>query len=119
MLLYHAFNSFLQYYIKQIPVVEPANRPIQTENYEAFLVLLDDLNARRRKDVKGAVADFLKGCNRTEQSWSTMVLLRDLQLGITQKGVNKVYTGLIPVYEVQLAETVKDVTLTDKNMINA
>lgn len=118
MLLYHAFNSFLQYYIKQIPVVEPASRPIQAENYEAFLMLLDDLNAHRRKDVKGAVADFLKGCNRTEQSWYTMVLLRDLQLGITQKGVNKVYTGLIPVYEVQLAETVKDVTLTDKKQLN-
>ena len=117
-LLYYAFNTFLQYYIKQIPVVEPANRPIQAENFKAFLTLLDDLNDRKIKNVKGAVAEFLRSCNAQEQMWYTRVLLRDLELGITQKGVNKAYGSFIPVYDVQLAETVKDVTLTDKKQLN-
>lgn len=62
-LLYYAFNTFLQYYIKQIPDAEPACRPIQAENLDKFIMLLDALNARKVKDVKGAVADFLCLCN--------------------------------------------------------
>ena len=38
-LLYYAFNKFLQYYIKQVPSVEPAERDIEPENYAAFLSL--------------------------------------------------------------------------------
>ena len=117
-LLYYAFNSFLQYYIKQIPAVEPAVRPIQADNYENFIELLKNLSARKVQDVKGTVAAFLKLCNETEQKWYRRVLLRNLEIGITQKGVNKAYPGFIPVYEVQLAETVKDITLTDKKQLN-
>lgn len=117
-LLYYAFNSFLQYYIKQIPSSMPADRLIQAENFDRFIGLLNDLNARKIKDVKGVVADFLRSCNETEQKWYKGVLSRDLGLGITQKGVNNVYPGFIPTYEVQLAETVKDITLTDKKQLN-
>lgn len=84
-LLYYAFNTFLQYYIKQIPVVEPANRPIQAENFKTFLTLLDNLNDRKIKNVKGAVAEFLCSCNAQEQMWYTRVLLRDLSLGLRRK----------------------------------
>lgn len=117
-ILYYAFNTFLQYYIKQIPSVEPAARPIQAENFNRFFMLLDALNDRKVKDVKGAVGDFLKLCNEIEQKWYKGVLLRNLEIGITQKGVNQAYGDFIPTYEVQLAETVKDVTLTDKKQLN-
>lgn len=119
-LLYYAFDSFLQYYIKQIPDVAPASRPIQAGNLKDFVGLLSALSERRikLKDVKGAVADFLKRCNEIEQTWYKRVLLRNLEIGITQKGVNNAYPGLIPVYDVQLAETIKDITLTDKKQLN-
>ena len=117
-LLYYAFNSFKQYYIKQIPTVKPVLRPIQAGNYNIFIEMLEHLSTREIKDVKGVVADFMKLCNETEQMWYKRVLLRNLEIGITQKGVNKAYPGFIPVYDVQLAETVKDITLTDKKQLN-
>ena len=112
-LLYYAFNTFKQYYIKQVPSPEPAQKDIDPNNYTAFLSLLEALNERTFKQVKERVNDFLTKCNADEQYWYRRVLLRNLEIGITAKGVNKVYTNLIPVYEVLLAESIKDPTLTD------
>lgn len=116
-LLYLAFNSFMQYYIKKIPNVTPASRPIQAGNYQEFVKLMYDLNARKYKDVQGVVTDFLSKCNETEQTWYKRVIMHNLEIGITAKGVNQAYENFIPVYDVQLAESVKDLTLTDKHQL--
>ncbi len=116
-LLYYTFNSFLQYYIKQIPEPAAAAKPISVENYERFIRLLNELNERIYKDVKAVVSDFFERCNPAEQAWYGTVLSRNLNIGITMKGINKAFPGLIPSYEVQLAETIKDITLTDRRTI--
>lgn len=116
-LLYYALNTFKQYYIKQIPNVEPAAKDIDPENYSEFITLLDRLNDRSVIDIKGHVGEFLKKCNKDEQAWYKRVLSRKLEIGITQKGVNKAYEDFIPVYDVMLAEKVEDVTLKDKRTI--
>lgn len=116
-LLWQTYNTFRQYYIKQVPVVTPAAKPISVDNYNAFCQLLDDLNERKFKDVKGVVTEFLGGCNKEEQFWYTRVLKRNLDIGITQKGINKAWPKFIPVYDVLLAESIKDITLTDANTI--
>lgn len=116
-LFYYAFNTFKQYYIKQVPQPEPAVKDINPENFTAFITLLDQLDKRTLSNIKGHVEEFLKKCNQEEQHWYRRVLLRNLEIGITRKGVNKVYKDLIPVYEVQLAESIKDPTLTDTKTI--
>lgn len=112
-LLWQTYNTFRQYYIKQMPVEAPAVKATSVETYERFCTLLDDLNERRYADVKGVVAEFLRSCNEQEQLWYTRVLARNLDLGITQKGINKAWPNFIPVYDVLLAESIKDITLTD------
>lgn len=116
-LFYYAFNSFKQYYIKQVPTPEPAVKDIDVENFKAFITLLQNLNDRALTDVKGHVEEFLRKCNATEQTWYRQVLLRNLGIGMTRKGINKVYKGLIPAYDVLLAESIKDLTLTDAKTI--
>lgn len=116
-LLQYTYNTFKQYYIKQISATIPASKPISVENYNAFCKLLDALNERRYTHVRMAVADFLEHCNEQEQFWYTRVLKRNLDIGITQKGINKAWPGFIQVYDVQLAESIKDITLTDASTI--
>lgn len=116
-ILYYAFNSFKQYYIKLVPQPEAAKKAVSVANYVEFFTLLEKLNAHEISDVKGQVANFLRKCNEAEQHWYRLVLLRNLEIGITQKGVNKAFKNLVPVYDVQLAESVKDITLTDKKTI--
>lgn len=117
-LLYYTLNNFKQYYIKQVPSVEFAEKDIDPENLTIFVELLEKLAAREIVHIKGFVAHFLSQCNMEEQLWYTRVLRRSLDIGISEKTVNKVWPGIIPVYEVQLADKVKDVTLTDAKTIS-
>lgn len=117
-LLYYAFNTFLQYYIKQIPSVEAAKKDIDVNNYVNFIELLDGLSSRRiSSDIQGHVRSFLRLCNAEEQFWYTRVLKRSMEIGIGEKTVNKAYNNYIPAYEVALADRVKDITLTDAKTI--
>lgn len=116
-LLFYAFNSFKQYYVKQIPEITPAGDNNIEAHFTAFIITLENMSARVVSDGRTAIMNVLTGCSRTEFEWYRGVLLRDLGLGITAKGVNQAYPGLIPTYEVQLAESVKDITLTDAKQL--
>lgn len=117
-LLFYAFNSFKQYYVKQLPEITPAGDNNIEAHFTAFINTLENMSARVISNGRTAITNVLSGCSRMEFEWYKGVLLRDLGLGITAKGVNQAYPGLIPTYEVQLAETVKDITLTDKKQLN-
>lgn len=116
-LLYYTFNSFLQYYVKQLPDVRPCFVTSMERNYGEFISLLDSLSQRAVHSPKKAMAEFLEKCSDIEQTWYKKVIARNLEIGITAKGVNQAFPGLIPTYEVQLAESVKDVTLTDAKQL--
>lgn len=117
-LLFYAFNSFKQYYVKQLPEITPAGDNNIEAHFKAFINTLEKMSTREISDGHTAIVNVLSGCSRVEFDWYKGVLLRDLGLGITAKGVNQAYPGLIPTYEVQLAESVKDITLTDKKQLN-
>lgn len=109
-LLFCAYNPFVQYNIKIIPtsISDCTNKQIHPERYQRFLNLLCSLSKR---EVTGNAAiseveSFLKDCCQIEYTWYTRVLTKDLKIGIADKGINKVFKGLIPVYEVLLADKI-------------
>lgn len=109
-LLVCAYSPFLQYNIKKIPISikECTGHSIQPQNYEKFLNLLVRLNKR---EVTGNAAiselsEFLTGCCPEEYTWYSRVLEKDLGIGLADKGINKVFKGLIPTYEVLLADKI-------------
>lgn len=109
-LLVCAYSPFLQYNIKKIPVSidECAEDSIQLQNYEKFLNMLARLNKR---EITGNAAiselsSFLIGCCPEEYTWYSRVLEKDLRIGLADKGINKVFSGLIPTYEVLLADKI-------------
>ena len=106
-LLYLSYNPYLQFYIKKIPIVTTGNEDY-VHNYLNFLQLLGKLSHR---EVTGnaaieAVKITLSSCNKEEQLWYSRVLSKDLKIGLADKGINKVFTKLIPTYEVMLAEKI-------------
>lgn len=109
-LLKSAYDPFIQYNIKKIPVTLSSctGDEIRVDTYGAFLYLLLSLNKR---EVTGntaieAVSKFLVSCCPEEYKWYTRVLERDLKIGLADKGINKVCPKLIPVYEVLLADKI-------------
>lgn len=113
-LLYLAYNPYLQFYIKKIPKIElhqktnVAVKSVDTFNYYKFLELLADL---KKRNITGNAAisnviDFLKDCSREECKWYERVIGKDLKIGLADKGINKAFKGLIPIYEVLLADKI-------------
>ncbi len=109
-LLFSAYNPFVQYNIKKIPtLIEECTSDCESvETYGNFLVLLVQLSKR---EITGNLAvqslsDFLTSCTKLEYKWYTRVIEKDLDIGLADKGINKVFKSLIPTYEVMLASKI-------------
>lgn len=109
-LLVGAYSPFLQFNIKKIPVSIKAcqSTEIHAEMYQKFLNLLVQFNKRELTGNAAidAYASFLQECCPEEYTWYTRVIDKDLKIGMADKGINKVFKGLIPVYEVLLADKI-------------
>lgn len=108
--LYITYNPYVQYNIKKIPVdcSECKSKQVKEVTYSSFLDLLVKLSKR---EVTGNAAiqelsDFLVSCSPDEYKWYTRVIQRDLDVGMADKSINKVFPKLIPVYEVMLAKSI-------------
>lgn len=118
-LLYLAYNPYIQFYIKKIPKVAPQGVGTYETHYVNFLDLLGKLSHR---EITGnaaieAVKTFLSDCFSDEQVWYSRVLGKDLKIGLADKGINKVFSQLIPMYEVMLADKIDPDKLDDPKII--
>ena len=113
-LLERTYNPFRVYGIKKIPVLVSqyhVDNVDTIQQYELFLELLDKLESRQLTGnaAKDALADFLTDCTTAEEyHWYTMVVKRDLKIGITDKTINKISKGHIPVFTCMLAHPYSD-----------
>ena len=106
-LLYLTYNPFLMYNIKKIPQFEESDEEeVQsTDTFIKLVHLLSDLSNRvvTGNTASDAVAHFLSQCSMSEQKWYVRVIQKDLKIGLADKGINRVFKDLIPIYEVLLA----------------
>lgn len=109
-LLFSAYNPFLQFNLKKIPVSMSSCEGTEVSDitYDEFLKLLVKLSKR---EVTGnsaveEVSNFLKKCTAPEYTWYTRVIQKDLKIGLADKGINKAIKDLIPAYEVLLADKI-------------
>lgn len=109
-ILFSAYSPFIQYNIKKIPTEAEDCEGVEVseETYNDFLQLLVSLSKR---EVTGnaaidALEEFLTECCPDEYQWYSRVIEKDLRIGMADKGINKAIKGLIPVYEVLLADKI-------------
>ena len=109
-ILHAAYSPFIQYNLKKIPVdiEECSGSGISADRYGEFLQLLVQLHQRSitGNEAIDTVAEFLRSCSEDEYTWYTRIIKKDLRIGMADKGINKVFKGLIPVYDVMLADKV-------------
>lgn len=108
-MLYLTYNPFLMYNIKKIPAFSKSkDNTVDSKRFEEFTELLKNLSDRNitGNDALNAVSKFLSKCSKQEQEWYPKVLQKDLKIGLADKGINKVFKDLIPVYEVLLADKI-------------
>ena len=109
-LLFSAYNPFLQYNLKKIPISMSScnGTEISDITYDEFLKLLVKLSKREVTGNQAVeeVSSFLEKCSAPEYAWYTRVIQKDLKIGLADKGINKAIKDLIPVYEVLLADKI-------------
>lgn len=114
-LLGWALNPYITFGIKDVPKPTgsaPSPAPADeaalcSQRVGEFVWFLDDLNARKivGNHARDMATAFLNEQPQLWGKWFRRVLMKDLRFGMTAKTVNKVFPGLVPTFEVQLAET--------------
>lgn len=115
-LLFLAYNPFLVYNIKKVPIYTPdinSREYSMSSNLMQFIELLKQLKDRviTGNEALAMVQRFFSGCTNLEYEWYSKILQKDLKIGLADKGINKVFKGLIPTYEVLLANKLELVDL--------
>jgi DNA ligase-1 len=106
-ILYYTYNSFITYGIKSIDFegINSGNKNL-IDNWEPVKELLDKLAERRltgnaaRDEIINVASMYVSD----EQTMIKRIINRDMEAGFSESTVNKVWEGLIPVFDVALAE---------------
>lgn len=107
-LLNYAYNPYKKYNIVEFGEVEPLPHKEPTiTSYTRFLEHLDLLEKRilTGGEALSTINTFFNKLNEREIKWYSRVLKKDLKAGITSTTINKVFPGLIPVFECMLAKS--------------
>lgn len=104
-----AYDKFKTYRIQQIDQPETYNS-VQPDTLEEFLALCKLLASHTigSNEAKAKIRRFLATNTQEGAEVFTNALLRDLRAGIDEKTCNKVFPGLVPVFNVQLANKMED-----------
>jgi hypothetical protein len=101
-----ALNPYINYYIKKIDHEPTCTGEIDLEQ------TLNELEKLSTRQVTGNVARaflnrVLNRCSKDDAEVIKRVLERDLRCGINVATVNKIWPGLVPTFDVMLADTDK------------
>jgi DNA ligase-1 len=79
---------------------------VETDYFKDIFDLLDYLlvNCNGSDKCKAQVNSFLSNYALEEIEWYKRIILKDLRIGVTEKTVNKIWKGLVPVFDVMLAK---------------
>lgn len=106
LLIKEALDPYRVFGIKKWPKIKTFSEV--DPGAELFIDLLDDLHSRNLTGNAARDAVVLTLASYTEESarYLARVLDKNLKCGITETTVNKVFPGLVPTFEVMLAEKV-------------
>ena len=102
--LFYTLDSFKKYKISE--------KTFETygclqSNYNDIFTLLDVLSANNINDnLKNEAVGFVNSADEELQDLFKCMLIKDLRIGIAEKGINKVFKDLIPTFSCMLSESI-------------
>lgn len=111
-ILLYTYNTYWTYNVRVLDDYDYITAdPYENENSMLrFHVFFDMLDKLRNRDITGneaidSLTEFFVTCNEEEGYWYYSVLLKDLDIGISEKTINKVFgRGFVPVFDCMLAK---------------
>lgn len=116
-IIYYTYNPYMKYGItkKTFQNYLPEKEPEQTDSLYSLLDLLAKSNIN--DSLRNRVVNFVSMFEGESQDIIKGIFCKDLKLGISATTFNKVWPGIIPVFEVQLAAKYANVKLDENEYI--
>tara|TARA_R110001592_G_scaffold120430_1_gene324636 strand:+ start:4839 stop:5975 length:1137 start_codon:yes stop_codon:yes gene_type:complete len=91
----------------------------EKESWKEFFRIADQC---AKREITGnsaveALHTFFSSVSPTDEKWMRMILKKKLRLGIGTKTINKVFIGLIPTFEVSLAQRFDEKRIADMSKV--
>lgn len=107
-----ALNPYKTYGLQNIILPTQSTESCGSADGAHILMLFDLLEELQERSLVGnearaVVEHFLQNLPKLEQKWFHRCILKNLRCGVEAKTVNKVIPGLIPTFEVMLANEVE------------
>lgn len=118
-LIKEALDPYRVFGVRKYDMPTVSSKAIDSQqNYDNFFDLLDKLASRQLtgNDARDAVTKTLSNFNTPTQSYLSRILDKDLKAGFSADTVNKLHPGLIPTFEVMLADKCEDVEDFEKEI---
>ncbi len=107
-LLEYSLNPYRVFHVVKIPKTKSRHVNVLTEleSWDAFFFAADKCTQRK---VTGnaaiqLISSVFSHCSETQERWMRRVLKKHLAIGVSEKTVNSVLPGLVPVFRVALAQ---------------
>tara|TARA_R110001583_G_scaffold31043_8_gene106622 strand:+ start:14491 stop:15720 length:1230 start_codon:yes stop_codon:yes gene_type:complete len=105
--LKYGLDSFTPFNIVKVPKID--NRKVSGNEAYRWMIFFDIADACSTRHVTGneatrAMVSIFACVSEEEEKWMRKILKKNLGIGASIKTVNKVFSGLIPTFEVSLAQ---------------
>ena len=107
-LIKYTFDPYRSFNVVKVPKVKKENRvPIEPQlAWDNFLNFADSCSKREvtGNDAVNLMHTSFQSSSELQEKWMRKVLKKNLSIGISTKTINKVMPGLIPTFDVALAQ---------------
>ena len=120
--LQYGLDPFISFYIIKVPKIVESKRHPACSEADRWNIFFDIamLCADRSHTGHAAIelmSQCFSGATKEEEKWMRCILKKHLAIGASAKTVNKVFPGLIPTFEVSLAQKFETKRLSGKEYV--
>jgi len=114
-LLSACYDPYRQYHIRDWSQPPPLENGTDIDSmFPVFLILLKTLEElNRSSDLVTNVVSFMAACTAEQQKWFSRVIKKDMRFGANVKSINTALGGIIPTFNVMLANRFGNGTISE------
>lgn len=120
--LRYGLDPFMPFNIVKVPKVDPGPRALKADESLRWNAFFDVANACAQRHITGntaigAMHSVFENVSVEEERWMRKILKKHLAIGASTKTINKVFPGLVPTFEVALAQKFEKKRLKGKREV--
>ena len=120
--LKYGLDPFMPFNIVKVPKVSSDSRSLPADETRRWNAFFDVANACAQRHITGntaiaAMHSVFENVSVEEERWMRKVLKKHLAIGASTKTINKVFPGLIPTFDIALAQKFEEKRLAGKREV--